>query len=340
MDEPVALVLVKLCAFLIGLVAIAVLFQITTTQSYGATESPTFSTPSSSPNVIARKMAGIGSSIGSGAVAVQRSVGNGLHVTFGGGMHSAVAATSYSASIAGRMAVGSVWFFARGIGETFGFMGRSVVATMTSTVGFFSNVGGAVTNTAAMSSIIRPSENSAVPEISTPDIVAEATHDYVNSKAMPPPTPVMMPVPTPKAAAVAAPSAGSAGAQWPIHGTVTLPFGADDMPFELHHTGIDISDGKPAGVTPIHPFKPGKVKNIGCMDAGYGNCVIVDNGSGVNSWYAHMSSISVSVGQQVDDGTVLGYEGETGDATGVHLHFEIRFNNIPVNPQNYIQGNP
>ena len=340
MDEPVAIVLVKLCAFLIGLVAIAVLYQITTSQTYGAAPTSNFSVPSDSPNVIARKMAGFGSSIGSAADAIQGSVGRGVHATFGGGVHSVMASVGYSAGFAGRMAVGSVWFFARGIGDTFAFMGMSVVDTMTAVVGFFGHVGGAVTNTAAMSSIIRPSEDATVPEIGSPDIVADATHDYVNSKAMPPPSPVMMPVPTPRATSATSASTGSDTAQWPIHGTVTLPFGADDEPFELHHTGIDISDFKPAGVTPIHPYKPGKVINIGCWDAGYGNCVAIDNGGGVVSMYAHMNSISVSVGQQVNEGTVLGYEGETGDATGVHLHFEIRYNNIPVNPQLYIQGNP
>ncbi len=128
-------------------------------------------------------------------------------------------------------------------------------------------------------------------------------------------------------------------AQWPIHGAVTLEFGASDWPFQRVHTGIDISDGR-IGVTPIHSFKPGTVLAVVHSYASYGNHVIVNNGNGITSLYGHMSSISVHVGQSVDKNTILGYEGSTGASTGSHVHFEIRQNGRSVNPRSYIKGQP
>jgi murein DD-endopeptidase MepM/ murein hydrolase activator NlpD len=65
---------------------------------------------------------------------------------------------------------------------------------------------------------------------------------------------------------------------------------------------------------------------------GYGNVVYLDNGNGVETLYAHMSKINVSVGQQVTRDTVIGYVGSTGRSSGPHLHFEIHKNKVPFNP--------
>lgn len=128
--------------------------------------------------------------------------------------------------------------------------------------------------------------------------------------------------------------------QWPIHGAITTLFGVPELPYEAIHTGLDIADGAAPGVTPIRPFKPGRVAQVIHSGLGLGNHVVVDHGNGMTSVYGHMDSTSVSVGQWVDEKTVLGLEGETGVATGVHLHFEIRINGTAVNPLNYINGRP
>lgn len=128
--------------------------------------------------------------------------------------------------------------------------------------------------------------------------------------------------------------------QWPIHGAITTYFGASDWPYQLHHTGIDISDGAGSGVTAVHPFKPGTVVQVIRSGYGLGNHVVIDHGGGITSVYGHMYSVAVSEGQVVDKNTILGTEGTTGASTGPHVHFEIRLNGSPVNPQNYIQGTP
>jgi murein DD-endopeptidase MepM/ murein hydrolase activator NlpD len=161
--------------------------------------------------------------------------------------------------------------------------------------------------------------------------------------------PVITPIPAPPvsqvaaqptASVVAAVQVSSAAAQWPIHGAITTPFGASDLPFERFHTGIDISDGRVGGGTPIKPFKPGLVAEVIHSYVGLGNHVIIDHGGGLTSVYGHLYSIVVRVGQPVDASTVLGYEGSTGASTGAHLHFEIRTNGQPVNPRNFINGLP
>jgi murein DD-endopeptidase MepM/ murein hydrolase activator NlpD len=70
---------------------------------------------------------------------------------------------------------------------------------------------------------------------------------------------------------------------------------------------------------------------------GYGNRVLVDHGNGYQTLYAHLSRISVSVGQTVNPGDVLGQMGCTGRCTGTHLHFEIIQNGVQVNPLNFLK---
>lgn len=126
---------------------------------------------------------------------------------------------------------------------------------------------------------------------------------------------------------------------WPIKGTVTQEFGHPDPPYQAAHSGIDIDGGFGA---PITVFMAGKVSKVGDnVLAGCGShCVIVDHGFGIVSIYAHMSADSVSVGQEVKPGDVIGHEGAEGWATGPHLHFEIQIDHIPVNPRTFMIGNP
>lgn len=102
------------------------------------------------------------------------------------------------------------------------------------------------------------------------------------------------------------------------------------------HTGLDIA--KPSG-TPIHAAADGVVAVAG-WQGGYGKAVILYhgklNGNDMYSLYAHQSSIAVHVGEDVQQGQVIGYVGMTGNASGPHLHFEIRVNGQTVNPMSYL----
>ncbi|HOX41287.1 MAG TPA: M23 family metallopeptidase, partial [bacterium] len=72
----------------------------------------------------------------------------------------------------------------------------------------------------------------------------------------------------------------------------------------------------------------------------FGKHVIIDNGHHIESIYGHLDSIAVTVGQDVQAGTVLGTRGSTGWSTGPHLHFQINVYGIPVNPRTFLTGNP
>lgn len=124
---------------------------------------------------------------------------------------------------------------------------------------------------------------------------------------------------------------------WPAKGIVTLEFGASDLPYEARHTGIDIAG--PYG-QPITAFKSGTVIETGHGATGYGSYVKIDHGGNVTSIYGHLSSITVAVGDKVQAGDQIGREGQTGWATGPHVHFEIRSYGKPVNPRSFVQGNP
>ncbi len=125
----------------------------------------------------------------------------------------------------------------------------------------------------------------------------------------------------------------------PVHGRVTSPFGWRVHPIfksRIFHTGIDY--GVPYG-TPIKAANAGKVIYSGWY-GGYGKVVILDHGSctgqPTTTLYAHMSKQKVSVGQNVVRGQVIGLVGTTGYATGPHVHFEVRINGKPQNPNNYL----
>ena len=124
---------------------------------------------------------------------------------------------------------------------------------------------------------------------------------------------------------------------WPVQGVVTLEFGESDLPYQPVHTGIDIADK--IG-DPVTTFMKGKVSYIGNLSWGYGKYIIVDHGNNISSLYAHLSEVDVKVGQDVKPGDVIGKEGQTGWATGPHVHFEIRVFGIPVNPRMFVTGNP
>ena len=102
------------------------------------------------------------------------------------------------------------------------------------------------------------------------------------------------------------------------------------------HGGIDITGGGIYG-KPVYATRAGTVITATWSNRGYGNYVIVDHGDGFVSLYGHCSSLSVSTGQHVSKGQHIANVGSTGNSTGPHLHFEIRYNGAKQNPLNYVK---
>jgi murein DD-endopeptidase MepM/ murein hydrolase activator NlpD len=99
------------------------------------------------------------------------------------------------------------------------------------------------------------------------------------------------------------------------------------------HSGFDITN---AEGTPIQATADGVVEEAGWLDR-YGNAVVIRHSTELKTLYAHMSRLDVKAGQTVSRGDILGAMGRTGNATGVHLHYEVRRNDRPVNPQPYMR---
>ena len=121
----------------------------------------------------------------------------------------------------------------------------------------------------------------------------------------------------------------SSGFVWPVNGAVVSGFG---MRWGQLHAGVDIAVS--AG-TPISAAASGTVV-LAAYTGGYGNYTCIDHGGGISTCYAHQSSYTVSSGQSVDQGQVIGSVGCTGHCFGDHLHFEVRVNGSPVDPMGYL----
>jgi murein DD-endopeptidase MepM/ murein hydrolase activator NlpD len=123
---------------------------------------------------------------------------------------------------------------------------------------------------------------------------------------------------------------------WPLEGRVTSSFGERLDPFNgegAFHSGIDIC--APYG-TPVRAAGDGDVSGEQ-LGAGYGRGVMVNHGHDLVTVYGHLSAIAVLPGQHVVRGQVIGYVGESGRATGPHLHYEVRVHSVPVNPHKYLR---
>lgn len=130
----------------------------------------------------------------------------------------------------------------------------------------------------------------------------------------------------------AAPEPQNGALQWPLTGQVTSGFGERKNPLgagDDFHPGIDIAAD--AG-TPIAAAASGRVVSAG-PDGGYGNLVVLDNGNGITTRYAHCSQIFARVGDFVGSGQTIAAVGSTGASTGPHLHFEVRVNDRAVDPR-------
>jgi murein DD-endopeptidase MepM/ murein hydrolase activator NlpD len=114
-------------------------------------------------------------------------------------------------------------------------------------------------------------------------------------------------------------------------------FGVRVDPFTrqpAYHPGLDFSG---AMMTPVHVTAPGVVSFTG-VRSGYGNTIEVDHGNGFKTRYAHLSTISVKVGERVALGQRIGGMGSTGRSTGPHLHYEVWVNGRAQNPGRYVRA--
>ena len=118
----------------------------------------------------------------------------------------------------------------------------------------------------------------------------------------------------------------------PVPGPIGDRFGARRSHGRTH-TGIDfpVQAGTQVGAAGV-----GVTEFAGWNKGGYGNLVVVRHRLGYTTWYAHLSSITTWVGEEVTGGTRLGYVGSTGHSTGPHLHFELRKNAVPIDPMPYL----
>ena len=126
------------------------------------------------------------------------------------------------------------------------------------------------------------------------------------------------------------PSVGTGTFAWPAEGGyISSQMGHR---WGRYHYGIDIA--RPSGYT-IKASDNGVVKTAG-RHSTYGNYVVIDHNNGYETLYAHLSKISVSVGEVIGQGAALGVMGSTGRSTGTHLHFEVHKNGSEVNPLAYL----
>lgn len=136
--------------------------------------------------------------------------------------------------------------------------------------------------------------------------------------------------------------AGKGEFEWPL----PAPYGKDYITsgsgsrynpvtgmYENSHGAIDI--GAPA-MTPIYAAANGTVVMSTWHDS-YGNFVKIDHGNGWSTLYAHQTKRVAKVGESVSAGDLIGYVGSTGDSTGNHLHFEIRYNDNRLDPLQFFE---
>jgi len=117
---------------------------------------------------------------------------------------------------------------------------------------------------------------------------------------------------------------------WPVEAPVGDAFGPRGNRF---HAGLDLVA---ALGTEVGAAAPGRVTWAGWLAGGWGNLVVVAHSDGVRTMYAHLSSVAARLGQRVATGTTLGTVGATGDATGPHLHFEVRLRGAAIDPRSVL----
>lgn len=316
--------LYKMRFLFVGLLVVASLFVLSLAlpaflkqgvQAKSIDTAPEFATISDEPNIITGGMFVAADELGKAVASAGYTVNDSARAV-------ASAAAQSSKTIAHGTKVG-VTAAARAVGTGAGYVGRAVGNGVGFVASIPGNVVDLVTNAPPVRAIIRPSDTVEVPIIdpNSPELQAALA-------ALPP------------APHTPSPPQATGNPAWPIRGGITTHFGVPHWPYQRTHSGLDISDGKPAGTTPIRPFRPGRVIETTYSRYGLGNRVVLDHGNGVTSVYAHLASISVQVGQEVGMDAILGYEGSTGASTGTHLHFEIRVHGQATDPRQFISGHP
>jgi murein DD-endopeptidase MepM/ murein hydrolase activator NlpD len=126
---------------------------------------------------------------------------------------------------------------------------------------------------------------------------------------------------------------------WPVSGPIRSGYGRRRDPFtgqSESHFGLDI--GALYG-TAVRTPANGRVLYAQRRSA-YGNLIVVDHGNGITTRFGHLSQFAVDVGDQLVKGDLIGYVGSTGRSTGPHLHYEVRLNDRPINPREYLPVDP
>lgn len=153
--------------------------------------------------------------------------------------------------------------------------------------------------------------------IATKLVIPNGTKPYVNQQAV-----AYTPGAVPANARI-----GGGNFVWPAAGSINQRYWGG-------HAGIDVGAWTGA---PVKAADGGYVAlATGGWNGGYGNHVIIDHGNGFVTLYAHLNSIYVKQGESVVAGTQIGSVGNTGNSTGPHLHFEIRYQGVPRNPLSYL----
>lgn len=127
---------------------------------------------------------------------------------------------------------------------------------------------------------------------------------------------------------------------WAHLGKINNEFGFRRNPFGGRiyefHPGIDI-DGE-RGDLVVAPAD-GTVTKAG-WQGGYGNMIEIDHGNGLTTRYGHLSKLNVEIGDEITRGQLIGFVGSTGRSTGPHLHYELRYNDHPINPRRFLPPEP
>jgi len=119
---------------------------------------------------------------------------------------------------------------------------------------------------------------------------------------------------------------GTGRFQWPVLGALT-------QGYWWGHRALDIATA--TGV-PVYAADGGFVSFAGWTDVGYGRLIVIDHANGYATYYAHLNSFNVLAGQSVQRGQLIGTVGSTGNSSGPHVHFEIRYNYSLLNPRLYL----
>ena len=123
--------------------------------------------------------------------------------------------------------------------------------------------------------------------------------------------------------------------KWPLEGYFTSGFGYRNSPMSgrwSFHNGIDIAAKHGTRIYAPHDA----IVVVSEYRSGYGNLIELDHGYGIRTRYGHSSRLLVHVGENVKKGEAIALVGSTGNSTGPHLHYEIRIDGVPVDPNNYV----